>query len=478
MAGAVISFQEMGPGQSTSVLSPTRQSCDRCHKQKLRCKRPDDGDKDSCERCLRKGAQCTYSSSLPKGRPSTYRLGNGSPGPGYSNIEWAVSPTQRVGVLPAQPIPCTTHAADLLSEYAPVAGMKGGSPDFWAQFMRGEEGDTTMAGIISDIDMNLDSAPPQHSSDDQQKGSWQPDQQCTAKFVDNQDAIFQQQCEKPTESRVMHDPTNRPQEQIQLNQSIVLLSQLSARLSSLLSSSRDYPSTMNVPALGIDSTALEQLQSNIGAVFESINVWLARGPSHLQALKAGQNISDQSQLMSHILSASFEMTQIIQRIRNITTPESTPPPDWSGQDVNCNGNAALDILSQSQHPYSTVRHLIVVCVTLLLNTYIGIVISLQHGADALKTHQWATSQTQRRHSTDSAVCTWDTTDRIKLQFVGVVQMCSSFMRRQSEVPEMLMPSTLSSEQLDEDPCWSAVYKLKAELEQRLRQLQVCLDMVD
>jgi hypothetical protein len=146
--------------------------------------------------------------------------------------------------------------------------------------------------------------------------------------------------------------------------------------------------------------------------------------------------------------------------------------------VTCNENAALEFLSQSQHPYSTVRHLIVVCVTLLLNTYIGIIISLQHGADTLKTHQWATSQTQRRYSADSAVCTWDTTDRIKLQFVGVVQMCSSFMRRQSEVPEMLMPGTLSSEQLDVNPCWSAIGKLKAELEQRLRQLQKCLDMVD
>jgi hypothetical protein len=318
-------FQEMGPGPSTSVLSPTRQSCDRCHKQKLRCKRPDDGDMDSCERCLRKGAQCTYSSSLPKGRPSTYRLGNGSPGPGYSNIAWALSPTPRVGASGPQPMPCTTSATDLLGEYAPVVGMEGGSPDFWAQFMRGEEGDTTMAGTIADIDMNLDSAPLQHSPD-QGKQSGQP---FIAKFVDSQDAGFEHQREKPKESRVTHHPANRPEEQVQLDQSIILLSQLSARLSSLLSASRDYPSTMIDPALGTDnSPALEQLQRNIGSVFESINIWLARGPSHIQALQAGQNISDQSQLMSHILSASFDKSYSAYK----TSPRQSQPPLPAGQD--------------------------------------------------------------------------------------------------------------------------------------------------
>ncbi|KAJ5826828.1 hypothetical protein N7447_003591 [Penicillium robsamsonii] len=52
---------------------PHRQSCDRCHKQKLRCIRePNTG---VCDRCLRKRAQCVYSFSLPKGRPTMYRSG-------------------------------------------------------------------------------------------------------------------------------------------------------------------------------------------------------------------------------------------------------------------------------------------------------------------------------------------------------------------------------------------------------------------
>ncbi|KAF2444604.1 hypothetical protein P171DRAFT_520737 [Karstenula rhodostoma CBS 690.94] len=55
---------------SAAAAPPQRQSCDRCHRQKLRCIRNKDNG-DVCDRCLSKGAQCVFSSSLPKGRPSS-----------------------------------------------------------------------------------------------------------------------------------------------------------------------------------------------------------------------------------------------------------------------------------------------------------------------------------------------------------------------------------------------------------------------
>ncbi|KAL7935506.1 hypothetical protein V8C35DRAFT_299654 [Trichoderma chlorosporum] len=58
---------------STSTAS-RRQSCDRCHGQKLRCTRASGSNTGACNRCLRQNAQCVYSFSLPKGRPSMYRL--------------------------------------------------------------------------------------------------------------------------------------------------------------------------------------------------------------------------------------------------------------------------------------------------------------------------------------------------------------------------------------------------------------------
>lgn len=71
-------FSEIGIGPmqtlpSGAVDNPKRQSCDRCHGQKLRCPRPSNGNSGACERCIRSKAQCVYSSSLPKGRPSLYR---------------------------------------------------------------------------------------------------------------------------------------------------------------------------------------------------------------------------------------------------------------------------------------------------------------------------------------------------------------------------------------------------------------------
>ncbi|KAJ5495551.1 hypothetical protein N7539_000667 [Penicillium diatomitis] len=49
---------------------PMRQSCDRCHQQKLRCTRDAHRNTGTCDRCLRRRVQCVYSLSLPKGRPS------------------------------------------------------------------------------------------------------------------------------------------------------------------------------------------------------------------------------------------------------------------------------------------------------------------------------------------------------------------------------------------------------------------------
>ncbi|KKK17012.1 hypothetical protein ARAM_003404 [Aspergillus rambellii] len=66
---------------ATAAPPPMRQSCDRCHKQKVRCTRTGNNNTGACDRCLSKRAQCVYSSSLPKGRPSLYRFADDdSPG--------------------------------------------------------------------------------------------------------------------------------------------------------------------------------------------------------------------------------------------------------------------------------------------------------------------------------------------------------------------------------------------------------------
>ncbi|KAI4280258.1 MAG: hypothetical protein L6R35_005942 [Caloplaca aegaea] len=71
----------MAPTPNLPATSKKRQSCDRCHGQKLRCIRAGSRETDACNRCLRQGAHCVYSSSLPKGRPNIYRLADGSTAP-------------------------------------------------------------------------------------------------------------------------------------------------------------------------------------------------------------------------------------------------------------------------------------------------------------------------------------------------------------------------------------------------------------
>ncbi|RYP81855.1 hypothetical protein DL769_001815 [Monosporascus sp. CRB-8-3] len=63
------------PAPPAVPAPPMRHSCDRCHKQKLRCTRASNSNTGACDRCLRKRAECVYRSSLPKGRPSVYSTG-------------------------------------------------------------------------------------------------------------------------------------------------------------------------------------------------------------------------------------------------------------------------------------------------------------------------------------------------------------------------------------------------------------------
>ncbi|KAL8862227.1 MAG: hypothetical protein Q9178_001234 [Gyalolechia marmorata] len=82
----------MPPTPNPQATSKKRQSCDRCHGQKLRCIRAGTTDADACNRCLRQGAQCVYSSSLPKGRPNMYRLADPSIAPSHQPVVAPVTP--------------------------------------------------------------------------------------------------------------------------------------------------------------------------------------------------------------------------------------------------------------------------------------------------------------------------------------------------------------------------------------------------
>ena len=83
----------MPPPIITTSAPLMRQSCDRCHKQKLRCTRAgNNGNTGACDRCFRKHTQCVFSSSLPKGRPSMYGSADDSTGPKNPDLANAPPP--------------------------------------------------------------------------------------------------------------------------------------------------------------------------------------------------------------------------------------------------------------------------------------------------------------------------------------------------------------------------------------------------
>ena len=79
---------------------PNRQSCDRCHGHKLCCTRQSGPtETGTCSRCLRQGAECVYSSTLPRGRHTAQASGQAS---SHSS--------GHIGQGPSRPVPIAAPA--------------------------------------------------------------------------------------------------------------------------------------------------------------------------------------------------------------------------------------------------------------------------------------------------------------------------------------------------------------------------------
>lgn len=101
---------------------PRRQSCDRCHRQKLRCVRQGSSSTTGvCDRCLRQGAPCVYSFSLPKGRRSTY-AGNPAPSDSPTSRSAIANPTCTATCSPilAPELPAETSSESVSAARAPL----------------------------------------------------------------------------------------------------------------------------------------------------------------------------------------------------------------------------------------------------------------------------------------------------------------------------------------------------------------------
>ncbi|KAI0172763.1 hypothetical protein GGR52DRAFT_545984 [Hypoxylon sp. FL1284] len=524
----------MEPHLNAAARTPRRQSCDRCHGQKLRCTRLDNRKTGSCERCLRSGTPCVYSSSLPKGRPSLYRLSEVTPtsripshGANSSVPSNSPDSTSDVpGLSPESPTRPVTAVGpdrqcgrdlqvdshintDIQDVDLNLSNSSDVFSDFWApSWQDGEMGDNMVGIVASSSTYNLDPALKAQSlanfefpghipaeSDELSSGGAGEDGPNMGDAGDDaamdSNSASNYSC---SSSRVMFvaDQSN-----FELN--MVRLSRLSTRLSQLLGSSRDFLSrTGDTPRPFESNESVSQIKNGVESLFKSINTWLVYGsvvPNSVSPNQADLGPTNPFDLLHHIFSATNQMLEILQSVRvSVESADSSSRPSTSAGPCpsapDARGHAETGALaatsssrppgdSSHHHSYSVVHHLVIACVTLLMNMYVTILVALQRSAHALNPHQAHAADASsgsgpRAQLAEPDNRTMDPTERVHLQLVVVVQMCSYFIRRQNQTLDVLVSSSLGPEAYEPSGPLNAVGELKTEVEQRLRRLEESL----
>lgn len=530
----------MVPTLNTTTSTPRRQSCDRCHGQKLRCTRSANQQTGACERCLRKGALCIYSSSLPKGRPSLYRLSEGPSGsklPSPSKAMSASSSSTNSGV-PSNEIPDTPEVTPMSPNMPPTPvrpdeqfggthtyshasmDVQGGSyglppsmdafSNIWVPWWEDDQIGDGMLGIVpSSVSSNLDPA---------LEAQMRIGLGFSAHFPDSLESAPTESvngAETGLEKYYVEDSSMGDSgfggsnlalaaEKSGFELSIVHLSRLSTRLSQLLGSSRSFLAESTGPSPTHEKTeSSQQLQHSIQAVFTSINTWLLHGsvdPNTNLSSQPGVNPANPIDLLHHMFSASNHLLDILRHLHTRVLPTSTTPspsttsvlhPQLSNSSSHTKLATEKEALGSrartrttstspsdpSHHSFSVVRHLLIVCVTLLLNMYVVILIALQRSADALNSLQLQNNMSQSVFDTPD-IHSMNTGERVHLQMVTVVQLCSYFIRRQNQTLDVLISSSQGSELHNSHGSSSTVDELKTEVGERLRRLQKSLRIID
>ena len=273
--------------------------------------------------------------------------------------------------------------------------------------------------------------------------------------------------------------------------SLAHLSRLNARLSQLLGSSRRFLAEPLDPSRQVkNQDPALQVQHSIEAVFRSTNTWLVHGSTNVDStssLSLGQ--TNAFNLLHYVFSASNHMLEILHHVRvSLLTSNANPSPAASSSPIASGLSSSLHVetltrMSSNEGSLdssSAVHQLVVICVTLLLNMYVAILTALQRSADALNA-----SRRQRAKDLVEPNDHMDRASRIYLQLVSVVQMCSYFIKRQTQVLDKMMLNSdgplYTPLSRDCDPLQSissdAMSDVKTEVEQRLRQLQESLSII-
>ncbi|KAJ6085409.1 hypothetical protein N7499_005038 [Penicillium canescens] len=362
---------------------PRRQSCDRCHRQKLRCVRQGSSSTTGvCDRCLRQGAPCVYSFSLPKGRRSTYAGNAGAPSDSPTSRSARANPTCTPTYSPnlAPELPAETSSEPVSAARTPLLPIPehrnvNARPSFLQLEETGHEALRSMAWL-ENVEFGLDAMGTStthgtdvsetqchtgfeaflngtgfediHMSDIENMSSWSEQESVKEVYLrhhgistdqepvsrprsQNHEHRPRQALENPTPPEYTRDNINL----VCIDDGIAQLSQLSSHLYTLYRASYDLtatigscgPESRRVPLF--DDQALISATTWLSAPNININTYPPRSPSLALIGPAAGPLSTPTtpeNTLINTLSASHYLLQVLHQLQSLSIPTTQGPP--------------------------------------------------------------------------------------------------------------------------------------------------------
>lgn len=433
--------------------APLRQSCDRCHGQKLRCSRPSGSDTGACNRCLRQGAQCIYSSTLARGRPYTNRRRRTS--------ATASSPksTLNSGSVGGGSIIRGSHANSWPSE----------THTHWTNNdLDGKEYDMESMGQMESQAITLDNA------SGQEFGAFTDIFPGLDVHMSNVDMEFGWPAAIQSYSNNGMTEKSSPRVPPQLQTS------LPTKIVGHGASDSIYSADVGIAQLSQLTTSLEPMYLSSCALSESISrqgqdtfarplfdehafmtaaTWSFAPDSSLPPASpiASKVRETPGKVLNDAFSAMYSLLQILGRRNSsglVTRTVSTDgeiDPDFDCRLEQGTSTNTMDRTSPAgvqtpgrQYANTAVRHLVIACHTLILNICVALLVALQQDADLLSSHPpYSTSSSNSPSRIEPAESGADsTTDHIlvNMRLVMVVQLTSYLVDRLRKTVDSFLAS--------------------------------------
>ncbi|KER00904.1 hypothetical protein AUEXF2481DRAFT_25182 [Aureobasidium subglaciale EXF-2481] len=467
---------------------PKRQSCDRCHKQKLRCNRSsEDG---ACDRCSRSKSQCVYSSCLPKGRPSSNRPRKRKLSDLSGRQPSGLNGTGNLGVdlgaidgnSPYNSAIPSIIEEQHVNDYLDAINWADTPSVDWTEIEN-----SIMHPEPWNFETSVSQYMIQHSfSPNSRENSMMDLIPTPARGTHLSNHVAEKQTCSGDAQKTSHQATN--QEKRGPESLIARLSELSTRACSLYSAVLDLANSMET----LEQSSIELHRKGPFAddsAFQTLTSWLVSASSDVRPLTRPQRASGTSStadegcdLLHNIFAASHDLLGTLQLLNDqfsqpsmnahsellrshpsdTITPASVSPSVGSIASTPSSGDS---FRGPGHRSSSMVRHMVMACHMMLLNVYLAVTMSLQHAIDS------------RNLTDDSTSIQSDPLGEVRTMVV--VQLCTFLTERQAKaVQTFLTRSSLpgpGSERPDvstlSDSDQAATKELEQDLSHRLARLK-------